>query len=525
MANRCPKTMVGLAVSSVSAATIWMYGIGVHPEVIVQIEDIIAATPTTSLIEDILPSPAAFNSLLPDGATDFLDHLPSGRYWAEFTLCAILAGSFYKNLQDGRRIAFRDEQITSQASSITGLTKGNLGRSWLISKQKMAKISDNRIIQGLRKKLSAGRRAKEKDTTARARHIELQLASLTTDNVQMAKFINGLEEKNQSLEENNQLLEKKNKELEEKAAKHERKNEEFSDKNAQLHEKNTGFAKTIEGSNASTDGLREQVHTLEANEVIIKASNQMYCETIERQESTVDELQKRDADSAKRIDALNNSGERLRQRVHTLEVNEVSIKALNNTHSETIEHQKKTIDELHKKDGQHKCTVQRYNETIDRLQAEKTAMRITAEKASSRSQSSRAREEEMRSQHSQTVTDLNARISTLEGSLAEAHSRMEQQWETSLEYKADMKQRALSITNLQERIEVAERELSEGGSPEEESQKFDDLKLLHKITEDALNKLRFEAIIKDQQIEALEARGVAMQHDSMERTPTFDELS
>ncbi|KAL8871915.1 MAG: hypothetical protein Q9198_007311 [Flavoplaca austrocitrina] len=57
MADRCPNTIFGFALSGLSAAVFYFYGISVDPQALLQVEDLVAATPSPILsVDEGLPS-------------------------------------------------------------------------------------------------------------------------------------------------------------------------------------------------------------------------------------------------------------------------------------------------------------------------------------------------------------------------------------------------------------------------------------------------------------------------------------
>lgn len=230
----------------------------------------------------------------------------------------------------------------------------------------------------------------------------------------------------------------------------------------------------------------------------------------------------------------------LEHRATTLEAENVSLRQSTKMAHDAIERHENTTDELRKKDGQQKCTLQRLNETIRTLEIEKTATATAAESASCRSQSIQAREDNLKIQHRRAIESLrassNAHISSLEDQIAGNKRAMAEQKRTLAEYQGDLKRRNLTIGDLQDRISVLQGQLitantahadtlSKSESLAKESQRnMATKKTRDMTTQTAIDTLKNETKSKDRQIEALKASSAAAEKHIKTTTSAYDEL-
>ncbi|KAL8675456.1 MAG: hypothetical protein Q9168_000157 [Polycauliona sp. 1 TL-2023] len=240
MADRYPKTVVGVALSGVSAAAFYLFRVRVDPAIVAHMEDLIAATPTPTIPLDILPSPAALQPHLPGAVTDFLDHLLSGGQCKEYVLCVVIAWLSYNRYQAQRTVAYRNKEITIKAATISTLE----GR---VADTAAQTAEDADYVASLRRRLRLAKfksikdafllKKKKSDLAEAKLTSKIQLAKLLCEKNEIAERNTLLEGKNAKLEGDKEEIGKANEELKEKIAKLERQNKESANENEELNKK------------------------------------------------------------------------------------------------------------------------------------------------------------------------------------------------------------------------------------------------------------------------------------------------
>lgn len=258
MAHRCPKTIFGAALSGLSAAGFYFYGISVDPQVLLHVEELVADTPSPILsYNDVLPSaiPTVVETYLPDAVIDFFDNLLSGRNWGLCMYLVVILSTYNRMIKTESSkleeavsafihlivvavIERRDKQISEQQRLLDFLGDEALSQTRVIEKHEETlqknvrkKLDDRRIsdlqgdlsisksksqedaiqIKGLEQEFGSARREltackikehrdamslarKELTTMTNMVNLETQVKSLTAENSQMAKAIDRLME-------------------------------------------------------------------------------------------------------------------------------------------------------------------------------------------------------------------------------------------------------------------------------------------------------------------------------------------
>ena len=102
MASRCPKTLLGAAVSGASIVALHYIGGSINPDLLFPMEDLIAATPTSDIpFEEIMPSaiPAAVGSYTPDFVKESLSStFLTDNSWSLYALIALMIWAFFSSV-------------------------------------------------------------------------------------------------------------------------------------------------------------------------------------------------------------------------------------------------------------------------------------------------------------------------------------------------------------------------------------------------------------------------------------------
>ncbi|KAI4278378.1 MAG: hypothetical protein L6R38_005266 [Xanthoria sp. 2 TBL-2021] len=474
MAERCPKTLLGVAVSGLSSLALFYYGASIDQDLLSHIDTLLAATPTPIIpFEEILPSavPTAVQSYIPGFLEESLSFdLLWGHDWSTYLLFVVIIWVVYDKLRQRRR-----KQM--QLSSYSYL---------LICVQVIA--SRDRWIATL-----------EKGVIDEARVYRDQGEALK-ENVQVKKEDDG-------------LISDLRRELSDSKDKGKKDADEISDLKAglrdfELKERQDKMSMLQKEITMATTVMHLE-YQLEAMTVRRDQSGgyQFSGDQIGEMIDIISELQ---VDNAQ----LEAKASGLEHRVTTLEADNVSMRQSTKMARDTIERHESTIDELRKKDGQQKCTLQCLNETIRTLEIEKTATATAAEKASSKNQSLQAREDNLKVQHGRAIDSLransNAHISSLEDQVAGNERTMAEQKRTLAEYQGDLKRRNLTIGDLQDRISVLQGQLTTAKASSAAVEKdfktttsaYDELSKRHGISEGMVAKLSakiedFEAALRN----------------------------
>ncbi|KAI4251557.1 MAG: hypothetical protein L6R42_008335, partial [Xanthoria sp. 1 TBL-2021] len=400
MAERCPKALLGVAVSGLSSLAVFYYGVSIDQDLLYHVDTLLAATPAPTItLEEMMPAaiPSVIESYLPDFVTDFIYDLFSGHNWSSCLSIVVLIYAVYSSLK-------RDYLIACQARWMDILEDGILKKARVFEEQERIlkrnchnKKKDDKQISDLKRELS--------DSKAKGKEDAGQICDLK------------------------EKLEAADTEL--RAVKLKERQNEIS-----MLQKEITTATTVMD-------LENQL------EAMIAGRDQIGGNQIGEMIDTITELQ---GDNTQ----LEAKASGLEHRVTTLEADNVSLRQSTRMAHDAIERHESTIDELRKKDGQQKCTLQRLNETIRTLEIEKTATATAAESASCRSQSIQEREDNLKIQHRRAIESLrassNAHISSLEDQIAGNKRAMAEQKRTLAEYQGDLKRRNLTIGDLQDRI-------------------------------------------------------------------------
>lgn len=102
MAERCPKTLLGVAVSGLSSLALFYYGVSIDQDLLYHVDTLLAATPAPMItLEEMMPAaiPSVIESYLPDFVTDFIYDLFSGHNWSSCLSIVVLIYAVYSSLK------------------------------------------------------------------------------------------------------------------------------------------------------------------------------------------------------------------------------------------------------------------------------------------------------------------------------------------------------------------------------------------------------------------------------------------
>ncbi len=150
----------------------------------------------------------------------------------------------------------------------------------------------------------------------------------------------------------------------------------------------------------------------------------------------------------------------LMSRITTLQADNARIMASSKMNQETIARQNTTITELQKKDGQQKCTMQNLNDKVRTLEGEKVSTAKALNAASFKSRLMQPREDALKTQYGRTIESLHCRIRALESQVEADCMLKEQQRDTLLGFKGDLKHRGCVIDELHDRISLLQGQIS-----------------------------------------------------------------
>ncbi|KAL8930002.1 MAG: hypothetical protein Q9172_000234 [Xanthocarpia lactea] len=358
MASRCPKTLLGAAVSGASIMVLHYIGGSINPDLLFHVEDLIAATPTSDIaFEEIMPSaiPAAVGSYTPDFVKESMSsNFVTDHDWSLYALVALMIWAFFSSFlfPNGQRqvITSKDEEIARLQSEsqdkdrVIGEQADILERNQIEKEQAQNRISD---LEG---KLR-GCMAKSRDDADHVHDLEKDLQVLNVKAQEEAALI---------VEQKTMI--------------------------SNLRQSEENLAKTVKGLQGQVDSL-----------------------TVDKDEkaNTIAQFGQENGELASKIVGL-------KSRITTLQADNTSIKASSKMNQDTIARQNTTITELQKKDGQHKCTIQNLNDKVRTLEGEKVSTANAVNTASFKSKSMQTREDDLKSQYGRTIERLHCRIRSLE---------------------------------------------------------------------------------------------------------------
>ncbi|KAL8912119.1 MAG: hypothetical protein Q9171_002835 [Xanthocarpia ochracea] len=334
MASRCPKTLLGAAVSGASIVALHYIGGSINPDLLFHVEDLIAATPTSDItFEEIMPSaiPAAVGSCTPDfvkeslSSTFFTDH-----DWSLYAIVVLMIWALFSSLlsSNGQR-QDKDRVIGEQAD--------------ILERNQIEKEQDQNRISDLEGKLR-GSMAKSHDDADHIRDLEKDLQVVNIKAQEAATIIVEQKTMIRNLRQSEEKLAKTVKGFQGQVDSLTVDKDEKANTIAQLGQENGKLASKIVG-------LESKITKLQADNTSIKASSKMNQDTIARQNTTITELQKKHGQQKCTIQNLNDNVRTLeREKVSTANAfNTASFKSkLMQTREDALKTQYgRTIESLH----------------------------------------------------------------------------------------------------------------------------------------------------------------------------------
>ncbi|KAI4245252.1 MAG: hypothetical protein L6R40_002609 [Gallowayella cf. fulva] len=520
--QRHPRNLFGLAAGGFSAAVSYtvyhLLGARVDPEVLTQVENLIAELPTRTLpLEDVIPPSisALVEYYTPDVVKNAVSsNLLADHDWCLYALTGLVVWSTCSSV------------LASVACKATAAANHEKDEgNWKLEALYMIATDVDIEIASLRKHHEAELQAK--DAIQRNRLEEKygiisglyeSLSLSETQQAEDAKAIEGLkqellaagakgaadEEHIQKLAEELGVARAFDQEdkiiIREKAATIVKNNQE----NLKLAQANTELV----SANAA---LKTQVDALEAGcnqkSVTIRKmwqDNTVLTDTVTGLESRVSSLEAEkkqqtvtNAETQHHNGELENTNRRLQSQIATLRKDKSSTEAAIQASQRTIDGQTGMIADLQQKEGRDKCTIQTLKDDLQNLGESKASIEVSLTKANSRCTSLTEEvkklnaakskgdyealekkykdlqangDKHLRAEHESTTKDLKGQINNLEATVRKNDDTMLAQRGTLREKNAEIKQRNNTIADLQDVNAALRRDLNQTTTTIEDSQ-------------------------------------------------------